>query len=246
MFGRKKSTPSPSPFGSLDGGLQNKADTKKSKQRQEKPKEAKALERTNYVRKTGTLALIGGLLVGSAVIRAGIGATEVWAATDPQGEDIFAADGSSDQRNGDNNHPGACVTEEDIGPLLNTLRARESKIEEQETEIAFRMKTLETAKVEVEKRLAALVEAEDKLSATIAKAATAAEDDLSQLTTVYEQMKPKQAAALFEEMDPEFAAGFLGRMRPDSASSILAGMTPTAAYTISVMLAGRNADVPTE
>ena len=225
-----------------------KVEQAKKPENRDGSKQAKASERTDYVRKTGALAVIGGLLLGSAVIRAGIGATEAFAATDPLTENIFATDGTGKKSgdNGNSQHPVACVTEEDIGPLLNTLQARETKIEEQETEIAFRMKTLSTTKSEVEKRLQALIDAEEKLSATIAKAATAAEDDLTQLTAVYEQMKPKQAAALFEEMDPEFAAGFLGRMRPDSASSILAGMTPNAAYSISVMLAGRNADTPTE
>jgi flagellar motility protein MotE (MotC chaperone) len=45
-------------------------------------------------------------------------------------------------------------------------------------------------------------------------------------------------------MDPKFAAGFLGRMRADSAAAIMAGMAPDAAYLVSVILAGRNADVP--
>ena len=61
---------------------------------------------------------------------------------------------------------------------------------------------------------------------------------------IHENMKPKDAAALFEEMAPEFAAGFLGRMRPDAAGAVMAGLDPKTAYTISVLLAGRNADVP--
>ena len=47
-------------------------------------------------------------------------------------------------------------------------------------------------------------------------------------------------------MEPSFAAGFLGRMRADVAAAILAGLEPDLAYSISVELAGRNADVPRE
>ena len=47
-------------------------------------------------------------------------------------------------------------------------------------------------------------------------------------------------------MTPEFAAGFIGRMRADAAAAIMAGLSPQAAYTISVILAGRNARAPTE
>lgn len=226
-----------------------KKENKSAGQSQEENRKVKTGRNRTKLHKRGALAVIGGLLLSSAVIRVGIGATEVIAATNTQNEDIFGTDGNQNDaphlRNSASN-PQACVTEEDIGPLLKALQTREARIEEQEKEIVFRTKTLEAAKNEAERRIDALETAEKALSATIAKAATAAEDDLSQLTAVYEQMKPKQAAALFEEMDPNFAAGFLGRMRPESASSILAGMSPNAAYSVSVVLAGRNADVPTD
>ena len=94
--------------------------------------------------------------------------------------------------------------------------------------------------------MSALVEAEQKLAGTMALAESAAEDDLGKLTAVYESMKPKDAAALFSEMQPEFAAGFLGRMRPDAAAQVMTGLSPDVAYSISVVMAGRNASAPTE
>ena len=47
---------------------------------------------------------------------------------------------------------------------------------------------------------------------------------------------------MVEAMKPEFAAGFVGRMRPDAAADIMAGLKPEFAYSISVILAGRNAN----
>ena len=88
--------------------------------------------------------------------------------------------------------------------------------------------------------------AEEELRTTLAMADGATEADVDRLTTVYEQMKPKESAALFEEMDPNFAAGFLARMRPEAAAGIMAGLSPEAAYTISVVMAGRNSGVPKE
>jgi len=35
-------------------------------------------------------------------------------------------------------------------------------------------------------------------------------------------------------------------MRPEAAAAIMAGLTPQAAHTFSVVLAGRNANVPKE
>jgi flagellar motility protein MotE (MotC chaperone) len=80
----------------------------------------------------------------------------------------------------------------------------------------------------------------------MAQSEVAAEDDLSRLTSVYENMKPKEATEVFARMAPEFAAGFLGRMRPDAAALILSGLDPDKAYSISVLLAGRNANAPVE
>lgn len=139
-----------------------------------------------------------------------------------------------------------CDSNDDIAALLALIDEREAKVSAREDALADRMQALAVAEDQIAKNMAALKEAETSLEGTMALASTAAEDDLVRLTSVYENMKPKDAAALFAAMDPQFAAGFLGRMRSDAAASIMAGLDPEAAYTISVLLAGRNALVPTE
>ena len=52
----------------------------------------------------------------------------------------------------------------------------------------------------------------------------AAEKDIARMTTVYEAMKPAEAAQIFERMDVAFAAGLLARMRPEAAANVLTGM----------------------
>ncbi len=137
-------------------------------------------------------------------------------------------------------------SQEQLKALIHDLRDREKAVEEKEIAIKNRMQALNVAEVTFTQNLQRLQDAEVKLRSTMALASTAAEDDLARLTSVYENMKPKDAAALFEEMAPEFSAGFLGRMRPEAAASVMAGLTPNTAYSISVILAGRNAAVPTE
>lgn len=140
--------------------------------------------------------------------------------------------------------PKSCTSEEDIAPILAALNERDERIRNRETEIRTRMQALSVVETEIDRKMSALVDAEEKLRGTLSLADSAAEDDLTRLTDVYATMKPKQASALFEEMDPDFAAGFLARMRKDAAAAIMAGLSPKAAYTISVVLAGRNAEVP--
>lgn len=133
---------------------------------------------------------------------------------------------------------------EQMTAALNAIKQREVSLARRETELAEREAILSAAEEAIDAELAKLEQAEQSLRDTISLAASAAEDDLGQLTAVYANMKPKQAAALFEQMDATFAAGFLARMASDSAARIMAGMTPEKAYEISVELAGRNADIP--
>lgn len=139
-----------------------------------------------------------------------------------------------------------CTTPDDIAVVLASLDERETRVAARESELAARLQALSVAETQIQQNLVALEEAEGRLSATMARASTAAEEDLQRLTAVYENMKAKQAAPVFAAMDPKFAAGFLARMRPDAAAAIMAGLDPEAAYAISALLAGRNADAPTE
>lgn len=134
-----------------------------------------------------------------------------------------------------------CETTPGAAELARTLVLRQEEIEKKNIRLLEFEQALVLTETEVRARLAELKQAEERLSATIAKSKTAAEDDLSKLTSVYENMKPADAARLFEEMNPTFAAGFIGRMRPDAAASVMAGLSPQSAYSISVILAGRNA-----
>jgi flagellar motility protein MotE (MotC chaperone) len=130
--------------------------------------------------------------------------------------------------------------------LIEALRTREAALDEKERTLEDRAHALDLAAAEVAEQLEALVTAEAALRETLALADGAAQEDLDRLTRMYETMKPKEAAALFETMDPTFAAGFLGQMAPAAAAEIMSGLSPQSAYTISLVLAGRNMQVPAE
>ncbi|MCO4828353.1 MotE family protein [Lentibacter algarum] len=183
----------------------------------------------------GALFTIAALLIGSAVLRIGLTASEA-----------IALEKSHTPSEVKSSSDIACETVGDLDGMLVAFREREERIATQELKLQKRMQALAVADQKIDEKLAALTKAEADLRATLALADSAAETDLTQLTTVYENMKPKDAAALFEQMAPEFSAGFLGRMKPASAASIMAGLSAERAYSISVILAGRNANVPKE
>lgn len=187
----------------------------------------------------GALWLIAMICIASAAIRlaSGTGAAIAREMSELSHEEVSGMQGQVSE---------VCQTDEESAALIAALLKREREVEEKELLIAQKMKSIELAREEVVENLTALEDAEARLQATMTRSRTAAEDDLSKLTAVYESMKPKEAAALFEAMSPDFAAGFLGRMRSDAAGAIMAGLKPETAYTISVILAGRNAKAPSE
>ncbi|MDR9393244.1 MotE family protein [Roseovarius sp. SYSU LYC5161] len=186
----------------------------------------------------GALVVLAGLLLGSAVLRLGDDAGRAMARV-PDTADADETTRVPDMAN-------TCETPEDLAPLLEAVDARESSLDEREVTLKAKMEALTLADRRVSRKLDELQAAEDELRDMIALADEAAEGDIDRLTKVYENMKPEQAAALFEEMAPTFAAGFLGRMRPQAAAAIMAGLSPAAAHSVSVVIAGRNANVPTE
>lgn len=203
----------------------------------------KVLKRRKVKRKkgAGTVPLIALLLVGSAALRAGSEAGSAYAeAAKQKNPEETILEKEPDTKIAD----WSTADRTEMSNLLAALLKREKRVKEQEKKIEMRSKALAVADEEITKRLAALEQAEGSLRATLSLADGAAENDLARLTSVYESMKPKDAAALFGAMEPDFAAGFLGRMRPDAAASVLAGLPADMAYAISVILAGRNTKVP--
>jgi flagellar motility protein MotE (MotC chaperone) len=192
--------------------------------------------------RSSTLMMLSLLLIGSALVRLGMEAGPAIAREVSNIKDGKAETTTADRSLNSKSMPSSA----ELQAMLAAFKEREAALALREAEIEDRMKALGLADEAIDRKLAALELAEDELRSTLALADGATAADVERLTTVYERMKPKESAALFEEMDPNFAAGFLARMRPEAAAGIMAGLSPEAAYTISVVMAGRNGNVPKE
>ncbi|MFN3955008.1 MAG: MotE family protein [Pararhodobacter sp.] len=141
--------------------------------------------------------------------------------------------------------PAAVATDPvESAEMALSLARRERALQEREQALAEREQILASAEARIQQQITALQTAERELAATMALAERAAEDDILRLVNVFESMKADEAALVFAEMDPGFAAGFIGRLRPEAAAAIMAGLEPRQAYTLSTIVAGRNALVP--
>lgn len=204
----------------------------------------------------GSVLIIAALLLGSASVRLVTSANSVLAQEGQLPTTPAAAaqlqDQAAEQSRPEAEQPieaqsplsSMARSRSEMSGLITALAEREAQVAKREKQLEMRLRALAVADEEIEKRLESLAATESALRATLSLADEASEKDILRLTSVYESMKPKDAAALFEQMAPNFAAGFLGRMRPDAAADVMAGLSPEVAYSISVILAGRNATVP--
>lgn len=184
------------------------------------------------------LVVLALVLVSSAAFRFD-GIQPVFATTGQTDRAIAAADGDLTCAG----LPELELMYRTLGEERATLRSRAEGITQQEAELD-EVRTLMRESFEELQLLQAELNAErDAFELDRNRVVEAAESDLDRLVSVYEAMKPKDAAGLFETMDPQFAAGFLNRMQPQLAAQVLSGVSPEFAYAVSVLIAGRNVGV---
>ncbi|QFU10276.1 hypothetical protein PARPLA_00159 [Rhodobacteraceae bacterium THAF1] len=179
------------------------------------------------ISRIGVLPVLGGLLMASAFLR--IAGFPVSTLVAPMAQASRAE---------------ADTTQEpdELAEILDVLSERQAALDARETQLDADAERLAEGRAALAAQLAEIEQAETELRRLLNLADKAAEDDLSRLATVYENMKPAEAGALFEQMPPAFAAGFLGLMGPAASARILAALKPETAYAVSVILAGRNVD----
>lgn len=181
-------------------------------------------------RSPAPLAVLTILLVVSGAIRLTSGPVAAFATDlDPAGVSGIASSGTTN------------APDRDMDRWIDELMRRDEALKQAEANIAKEREELALAKRILAEQFDALQAAQADLRRSLHAAGETAAGDVSQLTSVYERMKPKEAAAIFEKMDPGFAAGFLARMKPEAAAQVMAGLQPETAYVFSAILAGRNA-----
>lgn len=145
--------------------------------------------------------------------------------------------------NANDSPPASDAAAGDGMALLQALKTREDAVAAREAEATRREAEIAAGAEKISQQLREMTEAETRLSQLVKHVDEAAAKDVDKLTSVYAAMKPKDAAALFNEMPPDFAAGFIAQMGADQAAAIMSAVDPKVGYSISVLLAGRNADL---
>jgi flagellar motility protein MotE (MotC chaperone) len=123
--------------------------------------------------------------------------------------------------------------------ILERLQARRQELEQRAREVEIRESLLKSAEKRIEGRV-------DEMKATEAKISTAtgqkAEQDAARfrsIVTMYENMKPKDAAKVFDRLEMSVLYEIASQIAPRKMADILGLMQPEAAERLTVELARR-------
>jgi flagellar motility protein MotE (MotC chaperone) len=121
--------------------------------------------------------------------------------------------------------------------VLESLAARREELDRRAKTLDTREQLLVAAEKRVEERIAELKEIEARINERLGAQDAENEARLAGVVSMYESMKPKDAARIFERLDMGVLIEVAKRMQPRKLSSVLAAMDPVAAQDLTVELA---------
>ena len=129
--------------------------------------------------------------------------------------------------------------------ILEKLKSRRAAIEAQDRDLEIRDALLRATERKLDEKIGLLRSLESQSEAGAAQKSDP-KARYKPLVTMYESMKPKEAARVFDKLDIAILLDLVGHMNPRKMSEILAVMEPTAASKLTVALARQAAQGPAQ
>ncbi len=124
--------------------------------------------------------------------------------------------------------------------LLERLGERRDELQQRARDAEAREKLLQDQERRLDERVAAIKASETgQKSAAAARASEADAAAMKSVVTMYENMKPKDAARVFERLPADVLIAVVQPMNARKMSEILAAMSPDSAEKLTVALAAR-------
>ena len=127
--------------------------------------------------------------------------------------------------------------------LLEKLAARRDALRQKTDELELRERVLGEAERKLEAGVGDLKKAEEKAQGAPERD-DAAKQGLKNIVTMYESMKPKDAARVFDRLGHEVLVPIVLAMNPRKMAEVLAVMQPEAAERLTIALANRARGAP--
>jgi len=123
--------------------------------------------------------------------------------------------------------------------LLERLQERRQELDTRARELDIRESLVNAAEKRIEAHLAELKDAEGRITAQTQKKEDAEATRFKGLVTMYETMKPRDAAKIFDRLDIGVLIEVASKINPRQMAEILAQMSPDTAERLTVELASR-------
>ncbi len=134
---------------------------------------------------------------------------------------------------------GTSTTEKAV---LERLSDRRAELDAFENQLKQREALVAAAEMRLNERVEALKALEAKINALVEQKKAMDDEQFKGLVSMYENMKPKDAAAIFDQLSSDVLFRVATAMNPRKMSPILAAMTPTRAQELTTMMAAEQAE----
>lgn len=121
--------------------------------------------------------------------------------------------------------------------VLQSLARRREEIEKREQKLAAQEALLKAAEQEVDRKIAELNKLRGELEALLGQQQTMEDERIASLVKIYENMKPKEAAAIFNTLDMDVLLAVISKMAERRSSPIIANMDTDRARLVTIRLA---------
>lgn len=121
--------------------------------------------------------------------------------------------------------------------LLQNLTKRRNELDERENELEMKSKVLDATELRITNKVNEMKVLEAELTKVVAQYKQQQDGEIKSLVKIYENMKPKDAAAIFNEMDMPILLEVIDKMSERKVAPVLAGMDPRRARDVTQELA---------
>jgi flagellar motility protein MotE (MotC chaperone) len=126
--------------------------------------------------------------------------------------------------------------------LLERLATRRTDLDGYEQELAMRASLVEAAEKRIEERQATLQAIEEQIASLVEQRKEMEEGQFAAIVSMYETMKPKDAANIFNALDIEVLLRVAKMMSPRKMAPIMAEMDTMRAQELTVRMASASID----
>ena len=138
----------------------------------------------------------------------------------------------------DAGRPGPAFSSAEVD-LLQKLAARREELDERERELDLREGLLKAAEQQLERSSKELEALQKRVEGLVEQHNEQENKRLESLVSIYEKMKPKDAARIMNELEMDVLLDVMNRMKDAKAAGILADMDPVRAREVTTRLADR-------